>query len=165
MKANLGCGNRYMQGWINVDISDKDIYGNIIKVDKKHNLDKFPYPFKDNTFDEVLMRHTLEHLKDIDKAVQEMIRIAKKGGKIRIVVPHYTFYGAFRDPTHKHFFSYDSINYFKGKCKVISQRLQYSHNKILDFFGSPLINIMPRIYERFFCYIFPCQDILWEIKK
>jgi len=43
-KLNLGCGTKYFKGWTNLDISDKDMYGNKINADVVHNLEKFPYP-------------------------------------------------------------------------------------------------------------------------
>jgi len=161
-KLNLGCGNDYKEGWVNVDFSDKDVYGQKIKIDVKHDLNKFPYPFKDSEFDEVLMKHVLEHLDDIGKSLKELVRITKKGGRIRIMVPHFTFYGAFRDPTHKHFFSLDSICYFDG-FDIISKRLTYSHNKILGLIDF-IVNLNYIFYERFLCGIFPVQDCAWELE-
>ena len=55
MKLNLGCGNDLKEGYVNVDIVDYG--GNTI-----HDINKFPYPFEDNTFDEVLASHVLEPL-------------------------------------------------------------------------------------------------------
>jgi len=164
-KLNLGCGENYLKGWVNVDISNKDIYGKEIKVDARHDLDKIPYPFKSNEFDEVLMKHVLEHLDDIYSVINELLRITKPCGKIKLIVPHFTFYGAFRDPTHKHIFSLESINYFKGNAKLISMKLRYSHNRILDSFGSFIINLSPKLYERFFCWLFPCQECIWILEK
>ena len=54
-KLNLGCGNDYMKGWTNLDILD-------VKTDVSHNLNKFPWPFKNNTFNEILMKSVLEHV-------------------------------------------------------------------------------------------------------
>jgi len=162
-KLHLGCGHRYLDGWINLDISEKDIYGKKLKVDVTHNLNKFPYPFKDKSFDFVLMEHTLEHLNNPNRVIKELLRITKKNGIIKIVVPHFSHYGSFRDPTHKHYFSLDSIDYFKG-FKVLSKKLSFSHNKILRILFNPLINFNYRIYERFFCYLFPAEECIWELK-
>ncbi len=162
-KLNLGCGNRYMDGWVNLDIDYKDIYGENIKVDIKHNLEKFPWPFKDNEFDEILMRHTLEHLTDIFKVMKEITRITKNDGIVSIIVPHFSSHFAYRDPTHKHFFSYESVNYFKGKNEVIYKKLRASHNKIINL-ASGIINLFPIAYERFFYGFFPVQECVWRLK-
>lgn len=36
-------------------------------------------PFKDKAFDFVFCAHLLEHVKNLDKAIQEIIRVAKRG--------------------------------------------------------------------------------------
>ncbi|VAW49249.1 Methyltransferase type 11 [hydrothermal vent metagenome] len=61
-------------------------------------------PFEDNSFDTVICAHTLEHIKDIKKAIKELQRVCKK--KLVIVVPkqrpyRYTF------DLHIHFFPYE----------------------------------------------------------
>ena len=45
-KLNLGCGKDIKEGYINLDIVD---YGG----NQIHNINSFPYPFEDNTFDEI----------------------------------------------------------------------------------------------------------------
>ena len=57
-KLNLGCGGDYKKGWVNLD------YRSNIKTDVKWNLEKFPYPFKPNTFDEILLKSVLEHMQN-----------------------------------------------------------------------------------------------------
>ena len=47
MKLNLGSGSKILKGYVNVD---KFQYYN---PDVVHDLEKFPYPFKDNS-DEIL---------------------------------------------------------------------------------------------------------------
>lgn len=162
-KLHLGCGHKYKEGWINLDFGNKDIYGEEIKVDVIHDLNKFPYPFKDNSFDRLLTEHTIEHLDDLEKVFSELVRITKSGGKIKIIVPYFSHYASFRDPTHKHYFSLDTITYFKG-FKVTSKKLSFSHNKTLKKIFNPLINLNYRIYERFFSYILPAEECIWIIE-
>lgn len=76
-----------------------------------HNL-----PFKDNEFDVVLCSETLEHVTDIAKAVEELLRVARKA--IVITVPHDSKktveqnikQGAF---SHIHSFDLKSFNFLK----------------------------------------------------
>jgi len=53
-KLNLGCGEDYKEGYINLDILDNEF------VDVIHDLNKFPYPFKDDEFGEIYIHHVLE---------------------------------------------------------------------------------------------------------
>lgn len=79
---NLGCGNRFVRDWENVDfISDS------LNV-KSHNLlEGIPYP--DESADVVYHSHLLEHLTKPDAYLfmQECFRVLKPGGVIRVVVP------------------------------------------------------------------------------
>ena len=77
-KLNLGCGKDIKpskEGWINLD--NVKLKG----VDIVYNINKFPYPFKNNEFDKILCSHILEHVNDIIKTLKELSRITKKGGK------------------------------------------------------------------------------------
>ena len=45
-------------------------------------------PFKDNTFDYVFTSHVMEHFFDPVKAIQEHLRVIKKGGVLVYIIPH-----------------------------------------------------------------------------
>lgn len=60
-------------------------------------------PFADNTFDTVVCTHTLEHIRDIPKALSEVRRVCKK--RLIIVVPCQREYRYSFD-LHIHFFPY-----------------------------------------------------------
>lgn len=106
-KLNLGCGDDYQQGFINVDI------GNCVK-DVEHNLEVFPYPFADNQFDEILMNHSIEHIsrENFPHLVQELHRISSPICKIYIAAPYYMSRNAYTDFTHKNFMTEESFSYF-----------------------------------------------------
>lgn len=106
MKLNLGCGTDIKQGYVNLDIIKRE------GVDVVHNLDSYPYPFPDNHFDEIIAIHLLEHVDDFLKTLEELYRILKPGGKIKAIVPYFSSTGAFQDPTHKHFFSKDTLTLY-----------------------------------------------------
>lgn len=48
-------------------------------------------PFQNDYFDQVISRHTLEHVKDIDKVINEIHRVCKQNGEILIAVPTLVF--------------------------------------------------------------------------
>ena len=103
MRLNLGCGQDYQEGYTNVDIEGE--------CDIKHNLNKYPYPFKDESVDFILASHIIEHLDEPIKFVEECYRILKKEKVLEIVVPHVKSFGAsFGDITHKHFMHESTIH-------------------------------------------------------
>ncbi len=55
MKLNLGCGDDIREGYTNVDF--RQTHPSVLQVD----LSKFPWPFADNSVDEILMLDFLEH--------------------------------------------------------------------------------------------------------
>ena len=165
-KLNLGCGKDIRKGYINIDF---------IKypgIDVTHNLNEYPWPFHDNTFDEIYASHILEHLEDLKKTMQEMKRICKNYATIEIRVPHFSCGVSYRDPTHKRVFSYFTFDYFeKGEYglpqfKIIKKRLNFTRLSFVFFnkFFNPIINLAPAIYERFFCWMLPCSEALFELK-
>lgn len=126
-KLNLGCGEVYKEGWINVDSREG------IRSDMVWDLNKTPYPFNDNTFELILMESVLEHLNDPIKVLKEIIRIGKKGGKIVVLVPHSNYYAATTDIQHKTFFTENSFDkqllkeYELEELKLIGVSFFYGH--------------------------------------
>jgi len=172
-KLNLGSGEDYREGWINLDISDRDTYGQKIKVDIKHDLDKFPYPFKNNQFDEILASHVIEHLKNPTRFMNELIRISKNNAIIHILAPHFSSFTAYSDLTHKR----PGISYFtfgvnwtnkeiNKRLKVIERRFDFTRTNFsfLNKIFNPIINLSPKLYERFFCWGFPCSQVYFKLR-
>jgi SAM-dependent methyltransferase len=65
-------------------------------------------PFADNSFDMVVSCETIEHVPDVEAAVQEMHRVTKSGGKLFLTTPNYLnlmglydLYARVRHPTRK----------------------------------------------------------------
>lgn len=106
MKINLGCGRKYLADYVNCDVTDT------VKVDKQFDLNVFPYPFEPCVAEEIIMDNVLEHLDDIPKVMAELHRVLKVGGILKIWVPYGKTDWAMQDPTHKHFFTENSLNYF-----------------------------------------------------
>ena len=175
-KLNLGCGKEILEGYVNLDIIKLE------GTDVVHDLNKFPYPFPDNYFDEVFTKSVLEHLSDTQKVLEELWRISKPDAIIIISVPHFESLGAFIDPTHKKFFSYYSFDYYckegihkpkhnydyysqNANFRMIERKIIYpKYFKIFEW----LANKMPRFHEIMLRKFLPVRGLFFrleEIKK
>lgn len=72
-----------------------------------HDLMTFPWPFEDNSVDEIECSHYVEHIPHGDgyqdpffKFFDECYRILKPKGTMNITTPYYMSMRAFQDPTH-----------------------------------------------------------------
>ncbi len=100
---DLGCGPNKISGAIGVD--HRPFPG----VDAVWDLDRVPYPFADAAVDEVIFRHSLEHLTDPLGAVKEAARVLRDGGRLRIDTPHFSSMNAYADMTHRHAFAFHAF--------------------------------------------------------
>jgi len=107
LRLNLGCGNDIRDGYVNVD----DVSSNHVLSDRliKADLNQFPWPFADNSADEILMWHVLEHLPDTYKVMTEIKRILKPGGFFWGQVPYAWSYSSFSHPQHYRHFTEQSF--------------------------------------------------------
>ncbi len=116
---DLGCGKKKQKGAIGIDIS-RETDADII-----HDLNIFPYPFADNEFDYIYADNIIEHLGSVVKVMEELHRITKHGATIKIIVPFFRSIYACIDPTHEHFFTLRSFDYFDPQ-KKFNQLYKYS---------------------------------------
>lgn len=175
--VNLGCGKVRIPGSIGVDRVAIENY-----VDIVHDLDQLPYPFADNSVDEIHFYHVLEHLHDPIRKLEEIYRILKPEGVLYMRVPHFSSMGAFTDLTHIRpfgYFSFDCLDkdhyhhfYTTASFEVMEKTIkylglypntgvyeQYVHNNSCPWFARPfvralnfLINASPMFFERVWCY-------------
>ena len=165
---DVGCGKKKLPNAIGIDCNVQSA------ADILHDLNQFPYPFADHQFDEVNCDSILEHLDDFFRVMAELHRITKAGGLIHINVPYYTSFDAFTDPTHRHFFTSRSFDYFRedfvyhyytpARFAILQTRVTFlklkqlggiSPHKLLGI--EFLANRWLKIYEAFFAYLFPAQ--------
>lgn len=108
-KLNLGCGRDIRRGWVNLDKAK------LPGIDIVHDVESLPLPFGDEEFDFVLCRDIFEHVEYIP-VLRDIHRILKKGGVVKIRVPHFTSRRNFHDPTHKKQFSIKTFDFFSEIC-------------------------------------------------
>lgn len=92
---NLGCGLAKIPGAVNVDSRS------LGEPDVLWDLDNFPYPWEDSSFDKIIMSHILEHLDDVSAVLLECDRLLRWGGTLEISVPHCSHDVAWGDRFHK----------------------------------------------------------------
>lgn len=96
LKLNLGgIGKK-----IHDDIGEHLTVNIIQPCDIQHDLNKFPYPFDDNSIDDITSIHTLEHLDNPLKVMCEIYRICKPNAEIFIQLPNHS-QDEKVDPWHK----------------------------------------------------------------
>jgi SAM-dependent methyltransferase len=103
---DVGCGVNKYPGAIGVD-RNGDTAADVIC-----DLDRFPYPFRDSTFDEIRVVHVIEHVADVMRTMEEFHRLLRAGGSVYIATPHYTDFSSFCDPTHRWHLNSFSFRYF-----------------------------------------------------
>ncbi len=103
---DVGCGIKKWPGSIGIDRNPATA------ADVLCDLDHFPYPFADNSFDELRAVHVIEHVSDVIRTMEEFHRLARPGGRLFIATPHYTDFSSFCDPTHRWHLNSFSFRYF-----------------------------------------------------
>ena len=84
MKLHLGCGKRFIPGFVHVDAVDYPHVDHVATID---NLSFIP----DNSVDVIYNCHVLEHFKrrDVERVLREWFRVLKPRGVLRISVPDF----------------------------------------------------------------------------
>ena len=108
-RLDLGCGLNKAPGSIGVD-SNRDAAAADVIADLNH-----PLPFPDCIFDEVLAVHVIEHVHDIMQTMAEIHRVARGGGRVHLVTPHYTDSNSWRDPTHRWHLNTYSFRFWEAR--------------------------------------------------
>ncbi len=168
-RLNLGSGARPLEGYVNVDLSP-----GMPGVGLVHDLDRMPWPFENDSIDEIVMAHCLEHLADCNAAMREIHRILRPGTRAIISVPHFTWQLAYADPTHKHFFGHPTFfyyaqqngSYFDFAFRACEVRIEFG--KRLSFWNhviEPLANRFPTAYEQSPLRIFPALQLVARLTK
>lgn len=109
LKLHLGCGRNVLPEWTNVDSAP------LPGVDVVFDLDacrERPLPFPDDSVDEFLASHVIEHLSHPLPFMQELHRVARPGAKAVFRVPYGSSDDAFEDPTHVRQYFINSFGYF-----------------------------------------------------
>jgi SAM-dependent methyltransferase len=165
---DVGCGRNKLPGAIGIDRGQNSL------ADVYHDLDHFPYPFKDNSFDRIHCSHCIEHLKSVVGVMGEFHRIVKPGGRVYMVTPHFSSIYSWSEPTHIHHMSSRTFLEFTDDRSLgsyyVASRFRQIRSRII--FSKSVISLIPRLiyrlspwhYEKHFAFIFPANDVEFELE-
>lgn len=106
MKLNLGCSDRHVPGFLNVDIAPPaDVVADLSR----------PWPWADGSIAEIKAHDIIEHLPDKIQTMNEAWRVLAPGGTFDVVVPTTDGRGAFQDPQHCSYWNRNSFFYYEHK--------------------------------------------------
>ena len=109
IKLNVGCGRNILPEWTNLDVAASP------GVDIVYDLERaaeIRLPLEENTVDEFLLSHVLEHVSNALPMMQELYRVARPDAKAIIRLPHGASDDAWEDPTHVRSYFPQSFSYF-----------------------------------------------------
>jgi len=184
VKLELGCGeHKKIPDAIGIDALNYpgvDIVGDIFEV-----LRAFPA----TSVDAIYSFHFFEHIADLSALLDEMSRVLKTGGKLEIVVPHFSNPYFYSDPTHKTFFGLYTFCYFSSNTLFSRQVPTYGKAIEFELVAADLIFkstrpfivrhgikklfgkvfncciYMKEFYEENLCFLFPCYEIKYQLRK
>jgi SAM-dependent methyltransferase len=184
LRINIGCGRKLRKDCLNVDA---------IKypgVDKVVNLGKYPWPWKTGSVDMIYASHVIEHLPSQEKFIKECLRVLKKGGKLRLNVPHSSCVTNIGCMGHNRTYAYNTLHGYlgmdfymfgKAKFKTTYRRLNWWFEAVdcqeelpkwtrptikgIDFVISGLANLCPRFWENVICPTIQMREVIWEGEK
>ena len=168
---DVGCGINKAPGSIGIDRNPASA------ADVLCDLDRFPYPFRDNSFDRLEAVHVIEHVSDVIRTMEEFHRLVRPGGRIRVVTPHYTDFSSYCDPTHRWHLNSFSFRYFGenhggfGYYSPVRFREVSVRVKLLALWRMLgfefLVNRFRRLrlfWEHYACYVIRGKVIVFEIE-
>lgn len=162
MKANFGCNDDLRPGFLNVDICPP--------CDQIVDLTVAPWPWPDSYFTEIVCRDVLEHLPNKRQSMNELWRVLRPGGIVRIQVPHATEGdGGHCDPTHTSYWTTSDFEYY---APGIPERERFRNS---EYYGVKadfkVVNLTPagtiptqRFARRFGGYVVEIQAVLEAVK-
>jgi len=180
----LGCGgHKKHPEAIGIDVLDDecvDIVGDVYEV-----LEQMPTA----AIEAIYSYHFFEHVGDVARLMDLLARVIRPGGLLRVVVPHFSNPYFYSDYTHRGSFGLYSFSYLAsdnihrrkvptyGRAKYFELSradlifkssppfyARHAFKKILQMVFN-LNRYTRELYEENFCYLFPCYEIQFEMRR
>ena len=113
---NVGCGSHIIRNAVNIDEGAENL------------------PYKENSFDTVILSDVIEHIKEWGKVIDEAIRVSRK--KVIITAPAYKWLWSNYDKLLKHYIRYErsDIDSALKNYKNIRYNIRYLFGPTLPLF-------------------------------
>ncbi len=182
LRLDVGSGTRPRPGFYGIDQLELD--GVDIVADLNQPLALLP----DNCAEHIFSSHALEHVDDLLGLLAEIHRIARPGGLIEIIVPHFSNPYYYSDPTHVRFFGLYTMSYFvdvekqphaykvpafhtRTRFELESVKITFYRFNLLDRLFVPFlryfVNLSPRcqsFYELRLSWLFPAAELRYRMR-
>lgn len=183
-KLDIGCGARKCgPEYIGIDrlaLPGVDVLGEVSDV-----LATIP----DGVIEEIFCSHFLEHIDDLDSMLAEFCRVLRRGGRLEVVVPHFSNPYFASDPTHRRPFGLYTFSYLTAGAPLRRQVPNYGEalplrlaRVVLGFKSSPpfygrhafklaiglLVNLSRwtrEFYEENLVYLVPCYELRFSLVR
>jgi len=145
--VDLGCGAKSGCEYADVLVDHDDHTDNYPnKKFVKHELNSYPYPFKDKEFDYCFASHILEHIHEPVKFLNEIVRISKRG-YIEVPSPLFDNLVSSFDPReefgHKWWISFSDAKFtlqFRHRQNILHNTIDIPEcNKLYPFFRKSMV--------------------------
>jgi len=153
LKLNLKWRKKKLKGFVNCKAT-KEGFPNFY-IDPN----KFPWPFKENTFDFIYVDNAPEHFSNFLKNMEEIWKISKPQAKVSIKIPLSPNLKSFANPTLCKVFAHANLNYFDpnfglNSCpnirfKILKRKIKF--NKFFKIFE--IINTSEKL-QKAYCVLF-----------
>ena len=168
---HLGPGREASLG-VSVDIS-RDVRPDVVA-----DLNRPPYPFRDNSFDAAYAFSVVEHLDNFFGVFTDLHRVLKPGGFVALLTPHFSNAASFIDPSHRLHLSVRSFDYFiegtslfvsygfytreryRVRERLLMLEISWTHVPGLQ----RAANRWPALYEEHLCYLLRGSGIYMELE-
>ena len=167
--VDLGCGRNKFAGAIGID------YAGNSYADIQHDLDVYPYPVAAGSFDVVLLRNVVEHVRNVVGLMEEIHRIGRDGADVVITTPHFSSLYSYQDPTHVRHLAYDSMDYFTEETKhsnfysscrfrIVGRGLDFGRSFPFSSIARGLAALSLRKWEKHFAFVFPANSLWFHLR-
>lgn len=144
-KLMIGAGSDQKEGFTH---HDRELFWD--HIDVAHDLEVFPYPWADDSWDYIEMSDVLEHLRgNVTQVLDELWRITAPGGHVFIHTVEAGSWQHSLDPTHVQGFNLHSFDYYDpetnyGRQYKYSEKTWKIVKRTIEPSGGVLVIMTPR---------------------